>query len=138
MVLDSPFEIKLYERFLEGSGAQLDLSFYEFQDIVAQSQYVGTPSKVTFSDGSTGLSQPVSLYGSPTYNFGIGGAKVFIQNGNTVGFADEYDFENKSWFGSDRRSLEAESATRAFNAASGTDTKKFSICYGKVSGGVGC
>ncbi|MEJ7806994.1 MAG: RHS repeat-associated core domain-containing protein [Telluria sp.] len=65
LVLDSPFERMLYERFLDGSGAQLLLTLYQFQDIVAQSQNVGKPTQTTLSDGSTGLSQSVSLYNSP-------------------------------------------------------------------------
>ena len=77
----------------------------------------------------------LDVYSSKTYDYAIGSATLYIQNGNAVGLYDYYDFDSKSW---GARSFKAEIATRAARITAPNTAKNFSTCYGKTPAGLGC
>lgn len=119
-----------------GDGTPYRLTQDQFNEIKNQMQIVGDELNVTFKDGTTGIAQLVTLYNSEKYDYAIGSATVYKQNGEVVGFYDFYD-GNKMQKG--ERSSNAESATSLLNIyMTITPGEPFPICFGKAAKGTRC
>ncbi|WP_168204001.1 RHS repeat domain-containing protein [Aliikangiella coralliicola] len=108
-LLDSNFEIELYQKWWYGDGSNYELEKITFNEILSVGIIKYKEAKsVPLSDGTQGFSAPIDTYGSPKYNYGIGEATVYLNaNMKPVGFIDFYNFDQGN------RAFIAERVTRS-------------------------
>lgn len=127
---NSPVEFAMYDHYLDGNGSPFRLSSAQFQEVVREGRVVANLGTVTLADGSSAIALSLNLYSSKTYDFALGSATLYVQNGRSVGMYDSYNFDAKPW---GVRPLNAEASTRLVGG--GTN---YPVCYGKTPSGLGC